>query len=206
MKALAFLRDRGSRTRAVVGLLLALSLLSSSGAIVLARDNDGHWGDHGSRRTTNGDLLDLRATRLVSERFRDINQAYAEGYVNFYKCTEQPGVGTMGQHLVNLNYVGDPAINPLRPEALVYEPTRWGGWQLVAVEYVVMKADWQAAFGTSRTPTVLGQDMLFRAAGNRYGLPDFYERHAWLFKFNPDGIFSDWNPNVSCRGTGDNGG
>jgi hypothetical protein len=29
---------------------------------------------------------------------------------------------------------------------------------------------------------------------------------AQLFKSNPDGMFADWNPNSTCRGTGDNGG
>jgi hypothetical protein len=40
-------------------------------------------------------------------------------------------------------------------------------------------------------------------AGNRYGLPDFYELHAWIWKGNPRGVFDDWNPTVSCRGNGD---
>ena len=41
---------------------------------------------------------------------------------------------------------------------------------------------------------------------NRFGLPNFYELHYWLYKSNPSGTFSDWNPTVSCRGKGDNGG
>ena len=192
---------RRGRIRALTGVLLALTVASASSGIALAKDNT-----HGKGHARAGDALDIAAARMVSARFSNIEQAFAEGYVLFYKCTEEPGVGTMGQHLVNLEYVGDPAINPLRPEALVYEPTVNGGWRLASVEYVVMKADWEAAFGTERTPTVLGQDMLFRPAGNRYGLPDFYERHAWLFKSNPDGLFADWNPKLSCRGTGDNGG
>jgi hypothetical protein len=52
-------------------------------------------------------------------------------------------------------------------------------------------------------PTVLGQRLRLVPAGNRYGLPDFYERHLWLWRNNPSGIFQDWNPKVSCRGTGD---
>lgn len=192
---------RSGRIRALTGLVLALTIASASSGIAVAR-SDGH----ARGRAAVGDFLDTFAVRMVSARFANIQQAFAEGYTLFYKCTEEPGVGTMGQHLVNLGYVGDPAINPLRPEALVYEPTKHGGWRLVAVEYVVMKADWEAAFGTERKPTVLGQDMLFRDSHNRYGLPDFYERHAWLFKNNPDGLFSDWNPTISCHGTGDNGG
>ena len=33
---------------------------------------------------------------------------------------------------------------------------------------------------------------------NRYGLPPFYELHAWIWKHNPRGMFDDWNPLVSC--------
>ena len=48
---------------------------------------------------------------------------------------------------------------------------------------------------------------LYVTAPNRYGIePGFDERHFWLYKSNPAGAFADWNPNVSCQGTGDNGG
>jgi hypothetical protein len=148
---------------------------------------------------------DAAAVRQATEKYHDINNAIADGYVLFYQCTEQPGVGTMGQHFVKPALVGDPAINALEPEVLVYAPKRDGGWKLVALEYVTIAAAWQDAFG-SATPTVLGQDLLFRAAGNRYGLPDFYERHAWLWQGNPRGTFDDWNPSITCLGNGDNGG
>ena len=148
---------------------------------------------------------DVAQVRQATLKYRDVNAAIADGYVKFYKCTEQPGVGTMGQHYVKLPLVGDPAINALTPEVLVYAPKRNGELKLVAVEYVVTQADWETAFG-SATPTVLGQNMLFRAAGNRYGLPNFYERHAWLWQGNPLGLFNDWNPDISCLGNGDNGG
>ena len=196
---------RHGRARATIvgALVLTLTLAGSGGVTAREKvDDDRHFGNS---RWFDAERLDLAAVAFVSSRFRSLDRALEEGYVLFYKCTEEPGVGTMGQHFVNLDYVGDPAINPLRPEVLVYEPKRNGGYQLIAVEYVVVAADWHAAFG-DRTPTVLGQDMLFREAGNRYGLPDFYERHAWLFKYNPRGLFDDWNPRVSCRGTGDDGG
>jgi hypothetical protein len=145
------------------------------------------------------------AVRQATVKYHDLNAALADGYIEFYKCTEQPGVGTMGQHYVKLSLVGDPAIDPLHPEVLVYAPKRNGGLKLVAVEYVTIAESWVKTFGTA-TPRVLGQDMLFRASGNRYGLPDFYERHAWIWHGNPRGMFDDWNPNISCLGNGDNGG
>jgi hypothetical protein len=145
------------------------------------------------------DVLDT--VHDLTTRFNSVQQAEKAGYVPFYICAEQPGVGTMGQHYVNFDLVGDPTIDPLHPEALVYEPQANGTFKLVALEWVRVGPQEATA------PTVLGHDMLYRTAPNRYGIePGFYERHYWLYKSNPLGDFSDWNPTVSCRGTGDNGG
>jgi len=139
--------------------------------------------------------------RSVTARFNSIQQATKAGYVPFYTCAEQPGVGTMGQHYVNFTLVGDPAIDPFQPEALVYEPRADGTLKLVALEWVRVGPE------EATVPTVLGKDLFYRTAPNRYGIePGFYERHYWLYKANPLGAFEDWNPTVSCRGTGDNGG
>jgi hypothetical protein len=183
---------RGSRVAAIA---LAFAIVPAFAGAALAKGGPG----------PNGNGANVAAVRQVTEKYHDVAAAIADGYIPFYRCTEQPGVGTMGQHYVKLSLVGDPAVDPLQPEALVYEPTRHGDLRLAAVEYVTMAADWHDAFGAG-TPTVLGQDMLFRPAGNRYGLPDFYERHAWIWQGNPAGEFADWNPNVTCLGTGDNGG
>ena len=139
---------------------------------------------------------DIPAVRAATLKYKDLNAAIGDGYVEFYMCTEQPGVGTMGQHFVNLGLVGDPAIDPLRPEVLVYQPTRAGGYRLVAVEYVTFAAG----------QTVLGQPMNSVPAGNRYGLDPFFAKHAWIWQANPAGLFADWNPSITCLGEGDNGG
>ncbi|HTK43883.1 MAG TPA: hypothetical protein VL749_00830 [Patescibacteria group bacterium] len=177
-----------NRLRSVLAISLALAFVVGGAGVATARGQ-----------------ADAAAVRAVTEKYHDLNAAIADGYVEFYTCTEQPGVGTMGQHYVKLSLVGDPAVDALQPEVLVYAPKRNGGLKLVAVEYVTIAQAWTDAFG-SATPTVLGQDMLFRAAGNRYGLPDFYERHAWIWQGNPLGTFNDWNPDISCLGNGDNGG
>jgi hypothetical protein len=155
--------------------------------------------------TVAGGQADVADARKATLKYHDINAAIADGYVLFYQCTEEPGVGTMGQHFVKGSLVEDPAINALEPEVLVYAPKRNGDWKLVALEYVTLAPLWDAAF-PGQWPTVLGQDLLFREAGNRYGLPDFYERHAWIWQGNPLGLFEDWNPSITCLGTGDNGG
>jgi hypothetical protein len=140
---------------------------------------------------------DIPAVRAATLKYKDINAAFADEYVLFYVCTEEPGVGTMGQHLLNPGLLDDSAIDPLRPEVLVYQPTRAGGYRLVAVEYVTFQPGL----------TVLGQPMNTVPLGNRYGVPaEFYAKHAWIWQGNPAGLFADWNPSITCLGEGDNGG
>jgi hypothetical protein len=140
---------------------------------------------------------DIPAVRAATLKYKDLSAAIGDGYVMFYQCTEQPGVGTMGQHFLNEALLGDPGLDPLRPEVLVYQPTRAGGYRLVAVEYVTFQAG----------QTVLGQSMSTVPVGNRYGVPvEFYARHAWIWQANPKGLFADWNPSITCLGEGDNGG
>jgi hypothetical protein len=145
---------------------------------------------------------ELTVVRSVTSRFHSLAAATAAGYEPFYRCTEQPGVGTMGQHYVKFSLVGDPAVDPLQPEALVYEPNANGGYLLVALEWVRVGPE------VADAPTVLGVEMRHVPSGNRYGIePDgFYQRHLWLYDRNPAGLFADWNPTVSCHGTGDGGG
>jgi hypothetical protein len=149
-----------------------------------------------------GGQAGLDDVRNATAKYHDVNKAIADGYGPFYICTDKEGVGAMGQHYVNGALVGDPAVDPLKPEALVYAPQPGGGLKLVAAEYVTFQDAWHNAFGAG-TPTVLGTNMLAVGAGNRYGLPPFFERHVWLWSPNPLGIFDDWNSRVSCRGNGD---
>ena len=45
----------------------------------------------------------------------------------------------------------------------------------------------------------MGQLFQYNSSPNRYGIPAFYELHVWAWKDNPDGMFVDWNPRVSCE-------
>jgi hypothetical protein len=148
-----------------------------------------------------GGQRSIAAVRAATAGFHDLAVAEAAGYGPFYVCTDHASLGTMGQHYVKGALVGDAAVDPLQPEALVYEPKKGGGYRLVGVEYVVFQEAWDAAHGSP--PSLFGRTFTLIEAGNRYGLPDFYELHVWLWRPNPSGIFSDWNPKVTCRGTGD---
>ena len=115
----------------------------------------------------------------------------------------------MGVHYVKVDLVKDPAIDATHPEALVYAPDAHGRLHLAAVEYVVIKSDWEATqpqppnmgYPTAVTlapPTLFGHTFNFTDAPNRYGLPPFYSLHAWVWKHNPRGVLEMWNPNVHC--------
>lgn len=148
----------------------------------------------------------LARVRAATDKYHTLSVANDDGYGEFYLCTDDVTDGTMGQHYVNLDLVldtatGVPTIDPLRPEALVYEPKVNGGYKLVGVEYVVFQAAWDAEHDAP--PTLFGKTFTLIHAGNRYGLDPFYELHAWIWRPNPSGMFKDWNPSVTCRGQGD---
>ncbi|HET9457901.1 MAG TPA: hypothetical protein VFO78_11195, partial [Candidatus Limnocylindrales bacterium] len=115
--------------------------------------------------------------RQATKQFHDVGAAGPAGYAPFYICTDNEGLGAaMGQHYADVSKVVDPTIDPLDPEVLVYEPKPGGGLRLVAVEYVVFQADWDALH--PNPPQLFGRTFSAIPAGNRYGLPDFYELHV----------------------------
>ena len=147
---------------------------------------------------------DLSRARAGAAPYHDVNAAVAAGYgeftdVNGIACIDNPGVGAMGIHYVNSALVGDPTENAATPEAVVYEPEPDGHLRMVAVEYIVVKSAWDSA-GNTAPPSLFGQPFMLITSPNRFGLPDFYALHAWIGKYNPSGMFSMWNPAVSCMG------
>lgn len=146
---------------------------------------------------------ELSAARAGTARYHDISVAKADGYrpltdANGVACIDNPGVGAMGVHYVKGSLVADPAEHASTPEAVIYEPDANGQMRLVAVEYVVLQSAWANA-GNLSPPSLFGQTFELVSSPNRYGLPPFYELHAWIWKNNPSGMFSDWNPTVSCQ-------
>jgi hypothetical protein len=145
---------------------------------------------------------ELAAVRAATAKFHSLEAALGAEYGLFYVCTDEAGRGAMGQHYVNGGLVGDAVLDPARPEAIMFEPKRGGGSRLVGVEWVVFQSAWEEA-GNTAAPTLFGRTLTYMPEGNRYGIPPFYQLHAWIWKPNPTGMYKDWNPRVSCRGTGD---
>ena len=102
----------------------------------------------------------------------------------------------MGMHFVHNELISDTVLDPLLPEALMYEPEPNGRLRLVGVEYIVFQDAWNAYH--SAPPVLLGQQFHLVPSPNRYDVPAFYELHVWVWKHNPSGLFNDWNPRVRC--------
>ena len=177
--------------------LLAAILLGSMGASGVAA--------HGASGASGG-RWDLLRAAVATARFHSTVQASRAGYGGFpdgvplHECISSfDNTGAMGFHWLNAgNLTTD--LDPTKPQVLVYEPDRGGKLHLVALEFVVFKADWIAAHGDT-TPSLFGEDFMDSGFPNRFDLPEFYALHVWLWKPNPSGLFKPFNPNVSCGGT-----
>lgn len=143
----------------------------------------------------------LAALRDATAPFHDIATAEAAGYsVQVYDlagitCIADPnGSGTMGIHFLNPALLG--TVDPAKPQLVIYVPRPDGSLKLVAVEFLAIAADWDATHASP--PELFGQQFRLTTSPNRYGLPDFYELHVWVWHPNPLGMFNEWNPSVSC--------
>lgn len=157
-----------------------------------------------------GGQANLSAARAATAAFHTLSAAQAAGYtvevadLAGITCIEDPGMsGTMGVHYLNLDLAPelvDPtvagSVEATTPEILVYEPDPNGQLRLVALEYLVLRANWDPYH--AERPSLFGREFDLTLAGNRYGLPDFYSLHAWIWRPNPIDIFAPFNPRVSC--------
>jgi len=138
-------------------------------------------------------LAQLTQVRASLSAFEDINAATKAGYTKFMDCMSSPQ-GAQGQHYTNAALIADPALDPLHPEALMYEPRSDGTLRLVGLEYIVFQKAWHDA-GHKAAPTSLGREFSL----NTTLLPQpYYALHLWVWQYNPLELFANWNPLVQC--------
>ena len=166
---------------------------------------------------------DLAAIRAATERFRDVEVALAEGYISdpMKVCDtadmmgRPTALGAMGVHYFRPDLLGITAPpNPrvdgsgthtdfLKPGILIYEPQADGTLELVAVENLVFAKAWHDA-GNPLPPSFHGveydsmKDDPTTVIDEAHMFEPHYDRHVWLYRDNPNGMFAQFNPNVSC--------
>jgi hypothetical protein len=176
------------KTKLFLSISLAALLLLAFTTVALA-ELDSQQSEDGPATTL------VEAVRQATERFKNAEAAEAADYMLSLGCVSGPEEGAMGIHLVNGDLVGDGVLDPMHPEALVYE-FRNGQLRLTGVEYIVIAETWDES--NEAPPVLMGQLFHYIGSPNRTGMPAFYELHVWAWKSNPNGTFADWNPEVSC--------
>ena len=165
---------RSNKARGAVAVLLA--------GVLVACGNDNPT----TPGATPDQQKDLDALRRVTSSYTDFSKAQAAGYSEkLTDCMVDPSAGGMGYHYGKVAFI-DGKADVQEPEILMYEPQRDGSLQFVGIEYVV-------PLSASATPP-----SLFGLQFHKNEAFQLWVLHVWLYRNNPSGLFSDWNPTVSC--------
>jgi hypothetical protein len=127
-------------------------------------------------------LSELRAAQLSTLRYQDIRNAQADGYADINVVVQNMGFHYMKSSLA------DTVFDPTKPEILVYNKSHQGAIELVAVEYAV-PIDLQP----DRAPAGFSGDKDVWKRDTGFGL---WLLHAWIWAFNPDGVFNPTNTSI----------
>jgi hypothetical protein len=150
-------------------------LVSSNSQVAVAEDNPVNDYIGLSSQTT----WELQQARAATARYRNINNAIADGYSNI-----NVDVPNMGHHFMKASLV-DATFDIRNPEILVYNGLDTGNPELIAVEYAV-------PLTYPKPEGFTGSSDVWNGTS---GFP-FWLVHAWVWKFNPDGAFNWTNPSV----------
>jgi hypothetical protein len=127
---------------------------------------------------------ELQQAWQASIKYQNIENAYADNYADINVIMQN-----MGYHYMKSDIV-DSVFDVNHPELLVYNKRADSSFQLVAVEYAVpLDKSVNAPEGFTGNADVWDHNTDF-------GL---WLLHAWVWSYNPDGVFHPTNPNVIVR-------
>lgn len=171
---------------------LLVPLLSAAIAVSMARGENPpststNLVDHSSAQSSETarplpeTILQLESARQAAARFFNVQTALDEGYVDIDVI-----IPHMGRHLLKPRIL-DAHFDPTQPELLVYQEDSDGALRLAALEYAVP---------TDLSPNaprgfVGSSDVWFNDSGFK-----LWTLHAWVYDFNPAGVFSAENPRL----------
>ena len=147
---------------------------------------------------------ELQRVKAALDKYRDPVVAIHDGYFSTLGCVTYPKagakgqvpypVGAMGVHFLNGALVGGPP-DPMKPQILVYEP--------VGDKLELVAAEWFTPLSpeVKQRPVIFGKPFDGPMEGHHPLMPHalhHYDLHVWLWKHNPEGLFSPTNPSVKC--------
>lgn len=176
-------------------------------------EGDSHFGTgHGVPGPISDRELEVLSAQLASARastakYKDIDVARANGYIQVTQFI--PGLGL---HMVNLK-IYNSGFDPAHPPILLYQPAADGHLVLVGVAYTFPHTSDTppAGFAGGLDVWHFHTDLCFLQNGAVTIAPDAasckslkgvfqaetqWLLHAWIWKSNPDGLFTESNPQV----------
>jgi len=121
---------------------------------------------------------ELQQARAAAARYRNIENARRDGYGDIDVVVEN-----MGHHFMKVDHV-DATFDMRKPEILVYNVNHDGSYELVAVEYAIpLDLSAEAPAGFTGDGDVWDHN-------DGFGL---WLLHAWVYAYNPDGVFNPTN-------------
>jgi hypothetical protein len=151
-----------------------------------------------------GNAAAIAAVRAALDKYKDPIAAVRDGYFSTVGCIDFPAGGSehgsmeykpgaMGVHFLNPALIG-PKLDSTKPQVLLYEP--------VGDKLVLTGAEWFVPTAVSKTPpSILGHQLMGPMEGHPPILPaelHHWDLHVWLYKDNPNGMFSPTNAAVKC--------
>ena len=126
-------------------------------------------------------MWELQQAKIATARYNNFDNAIADEYVDINVIVPE-----MGYHYLKLANL-DATFDFAKPEILVYNKEENGRMKLVALEYAVP---------ISLSPNVPPAG--FTGTNDVWGIYQgtLWTLHAWVWEYNPDGVFDPTNPLV----------
>ncbi len=167
--------------------------VTPTAAVHIVPDDHGAHAKVATGALTVDQKQGIAAARAATARFHDFQVAASAGYTIQFPvgCAELPGTGAQAYHYMNGGLV-DNVIDLEKPELLMYEPQKNGSLQLVGLDYVVPRPE-----GTmdNKPQPLLGMEFAPLVVQG----VSVWALHIWAWRPNTNGVFTPWNPAVSCQ-------
>ena len=160
-------------------------LVAYAADAVLAQSRQAAFAEESAEH---GNRAIIETLRRTTARYRDLAAALDDGFVLLHECENRPGEGPVGTVYVHLDHLKDGIIDPELPDGLIYEPRRYKHPKLVGVEFALPYTLWTEP----QPPQLLGVPF---QREDEFGV---FALHAWVWRKNPNGLFAETNPRVSC--------
>ena len=126
-------------------------------------------------------VWELQQAKIATARYNHFENAIADEYVDINVIVPE-----MGYHYLKLANL-DATFDYAKPEILVYNKEENGRMKLVALEYAV-----PISLSPNAPPSG------FTGTDDNWGIYQgtLWTLHAWIWEFNPEGVFHSTNPLV----------